>query len=195
MLTIYFSKIHGDFSENNIFPKARQDEISSIKNEVVKQHKIFVWRLLEYALSDIGLKLENAKITKLECGKWSSPYIFFSLSHTDGVAAVAVSDTTVGIDIETTDSLPKSNSFMKRILTESELSECGDLSDTDELLSIWTAKEAVFKTLSQDAFIPSEIELKDYNVHSDFLIIDNKKYVYSVAAADFAEMKIKTLEI
>ena len=141
-----------------VYPDARQAEIENTKNEKVKREKYYVWRLLEYAISDIyGKSITELEFTKLESGRWSTPFCEFSLSHTDGVVAVAISQTPVGIDVE----LLKpsvSEKTAARIMSDGEYGKYQTLTSPEKerfFFEVWTKKEAIFKSLHQQNFIPS----------------------------------------
>lgn len=100
--------------------------------------------------SDVKNKLNNIlmrhiagpiEILKTENGK---PYLkgngaYFSLSHSKNLAAVAVSDSPVGVDLEV---ITKNHTFFKTRFSEREQSEI--IAERDFLVH-WTAREAFIK--------------------------------------------------
>ena len=103
--------------------------------------------LAEHAIKQISPETvcENWKISAE--GK---PFIVncpvqFSISHTNGIVAVAVSPSTpVGLDIEAI--RPMRDGFAARYFSEREQAEIASSSDPDEaLIRLWTAKEATGK--------------------------------------------------
>ena len=154
---VYVAEIpYGELKE--LYPKERQLEIKHTKNEKLKREKYYVWRLLEYALAESFEKsISELEFTKHESGRWSTPFCEFSLSHTDGVVAVAISNETVGVDVEVTK--PRHNDKTAgRIMTAEEYNKYQNLPEserTEFFLSVWTRKEAVFKSLHLDSFVPS----------------------------------------
>ncbi len=76
----------------------------------------------------------------------SHPYIYFSLSHSSNLVALAISDKEVGIDIEKL--RPAKDSLINRVCTKNEIdtilhSENPHIKFTE----IWTKKEAYLKAL------------------------------------------------
>ena len=94
--------------------------------------------------------ISSPEIFRNENGK---PYVknegvFFSLSHTSGLAVCVVADSEIGVDCEKL--LPKSNTeiqkFANRYFVENEIAllQKSDFSALD-FYKIWTAKEATIK--------------------------------------------------
>ena len=97
--------------------------------------------LLRLALGEQGVG--GYELKRRAGGK---PYIegcplCFSLTHTDGFCAVAVSAAEVGIDAERTQRR-LSERMLKRICTAEELERCRT---QEELIRLWTLKEAAAK--------------------------------------------------
>ena len=85
----------------NISFAPRAEEIKACTNENVRRQKLYVWKLLELAVGDLpGMDLNSLNLRKDENGKWQSDKIYISLSHSGNVVAAAVSDSSVGLDIE-----------------------------------------------------------------------------------------------
>jgi hypothetical protein len=64
-----------------------------------RKQSFFVWKLLEYALNDIGVKSFNFSFDN---GRWflTNNEVYFSLSHSFDMVAVAISSQFIGVDIE-----------------------------------------------------------------------------------------------
>ena len=135
----------------------RQAHIAQISNVQTKREKYYVWKLLEYGLDrSLGLKIKNMTFTKAENGQFLNDQVCFSLSHSKGALAVAVSRAPVGVDIECMD-LPRHPDLPRRIMTDGEYAAFEQLSQVDQhsyLLRLWTAKEALFKASGGDRFQP-----------------------------------------
>jgi len=73
----------------------------------------------------------------------------FSLSHTDGLALLAVSAAEVGVDVELTRPAPLAEGLMARCLTAVEQAVVGTAGNdtTAGFLRYWTAKESYLKGL------------------------------------------------
>ena len=146
---VYYSALPRlDVEIEKIEHAERRAELKRMKNERVVREKYFAWRLLEFALSkrlgktpsEVGLFCDGA-------GKWRSPCVYLSISHSAGAVAVAISDAPVGVDIET-EVRTRAENFAERVLNERELRELYALPEGErgwELVRLWSAKEAIFK--------------------------------------------------
>ena len=182
---VYISVIPSISEIDSVFPPERDAEIKKTKNERLKREKYYVWRLLEYALTDaLGIDIKAAKIKKNPNGRWCSQVCDFSLSHTDGAVAAAVSDSPIGVDIEAVRE-PRSSRFAHRILTETEKTEysvLGKGEQTEYLIKRWTEKEAIFKLKNEEKFLPARTESDfDMSVMTDKFLFQDKEYIFSVA--------------
>lgn len=100
-LNIYVSAYPFECGIQNISFAPRAEEIKACTNENVRRQKLYVWKLLELAVGDLpGMDLNSLNLRKDENGKWQSDKIYISLSHSGNVVAAAVSDSSVGLDIE-----------------------------------------------------------------------------------------------
>ena len=181
---VYYAPIPDRAAGVDILPKERLKEIESVASSRVRREKYFVWKLLEYALKDaFNLEIANLQFTKKANGKWICPDVCFSLSHTDGALCVAVSHSSVGVDIEEVKSLREGLS--EKILTDGEsdvfrlLPEC---ERGEQLLKLWCEKEAIFKSLDRDALMPKTIETKDYTTHTERVTLNGREYLIAVCA-------------
>ena len=129
------------------FMQIDYSDIVSPKDKRNREHTS-AYSLLDKMLKKHGVS--EYEISKNENGK---PYIegasvHFSISHTDGLCAVAVSDGEIGIDCEKIDSAYKSrvDNFSKKYFTVSEQNEIAGSEDTlAKFFEIWTRKEAYIK--------------------------------------------------
>lgn len=184
VVDIYLCAIPEDVEYTPITPKEREDEIASVSNPKIKAEKYCVWRLLEYALErTFGYKMDNLSFKKTENGKWTCDKCEISLSHCDGVAAVAVSRAPVGIDVEAP--RPTFNEkFAARMLTNEERTEYGLAADDEKagyLLAVWTKKESLFKRDGKRAFCPSSFDTTKANVLTKTVKVRGRDYCVSVA--------------
>ena len=83
------------------------------------------------------------------------PGVCISLSHCVDECVLAVSDSPVGVDVET--ARPQLSRIAAKFLTSREMARGPH--DVDALLRYWTAKEAVFKCAGMPSLVISEIEL------------------------------------
>ncbi len=147
VLVIYTAQIPTNTKMGELVPKERNEEVKSCKNEEVKREKYYVWKLLEYALErTFGKKLKKLDIYKSNSGKWECDGYEFSLSHSHGVVAVAVSRRKVGVDIELKKELRVN--IADKILSDKEAEEFNGVAQNernDWLIKKWTQKESAFK--------------------------------------------------
>lgn len=136
----------GEMSE--VFPPRRQAQLEETKNIPHRRQRYFVWKLLEYGLrQSLGLSMEQVDLSLDDRGRWSCDGCFFSLTHSGGAVAVAISDAPVGVDLERLDrklhpGLPKN------VLTAAQLQEFAALPEIRQktyLLEKWCEKESLFK--------------------------------------------------
>ena len=194
---VFVAPIPENIEITEVYPPERYAEITNVKNERVRREKYFVWRLLEYAIKKSrGENIKDVAFRKCESGRWVAEDFDFSLSHSDGVAAVAISDSCVGVDIEEL-SCPRAESFAKRVLSSCEYEEFSLLpreSREEYLIKKWTQKEAAFKSCNADRFIPMKTEAKPSDIKTDVLIIKGRKYVISVYAVNSEEIDIELVD-
>ena len=187
----YFLKVYfADLPENSVcdlpaVSSVRLKDIYGIRSRDVKREKVYVWKLLENAIQkELQLDISDIFFFKDNFGKWSCNVCNFSLSHSGNLLAVALSDKSVGVDVQIF-TPPKSRNFSKRILDSVEFCEYGDLDpelSTDYLMSKWTQKEAIFKMIGGGAYIPSRIHTTRYNTYTDFFERNGSRYFFSVAS-------------
>lgn len=192
LLDIYISKIPEEVKLDLHLPIERRREIEAVSNRRVAREKAYATELLKYAMDrSLGLKLKRAELERLPSGKWVSPFCKFSISHSGGFCAVAISKNPVGVDIEPV-VRPNSEKFAQKVLTASELSEYEALMGDDQtefLILKWCEKESVFKRDGTDAFVPSSIDSKG-SVRSQLIELDGQKFALAVSASSFLGMKI-----
>ena len=192
-ILIFVSRIPEDIEIGAVFPKERNEEIEKYKNPRVKREKYFAWELLRRGAEKYaGVSLKELGIEKNGNGRWVSDRLFFSISHSGDLAAVAVSDTSVGIDVEAV--RRHSEGIEARIMTDSELSELYRMPETEreeQIIKVWTQKESIFKTLDLPRFLPQKIEVKDYSVKTEIIVSGGQKYALSVSSENLENIEIE----
>lgn len=166
---------------DEIYPPQRAEEIEKTGSEKAKREKIAVWRLLLAAIDrKFGFKPEELDFSKTESGKWICDKLWFSLSHSRGASAVIVSDKPCGIDVEyKVDFLKKSadKSFIEGFLDRiGESSKDLETLSAEEVLSLWTKKESLYKMTGEGIFSPKKITPEEET--KCFVVGD---YVFSVS--------------
>lgn len=170
---------------------ARQAQIEQTANEKLRRERYFVWKLLEYALNrSFGLKAEAVAFSMDESGKWSCGDCFFSLSHSRGAVAVAVSRKQVGVDIESMER-PMSPGLPGKILTAAERQEYDALTEDGQLsylLQAWCAKESLFKVGEDKQFRPAALDAA--GVRTGTVTVSDHSYCYAVATETPEKLRI-----
>ncbi len=90
-------------------------------------------------------KHNNVEIVKTEKGKPYFKYIpdlFFSISHTDGLTVIALSDCEVGIDVE---KIKKADLRVVRRFLKNEADYITEKDSDRRFFEVWTKKEAYLK--------------------------------------------------
>lgn len=186
VLDVYLSVIPEDLTLSPVLPDARQQEINACGNERVRREKYWVWKTLEYGLMrSFSLQLSHLTLEKDRFGAWRCPDVFFSLSHSGGIVAAAVSNKPVGVDLEVLADFERTvengfaspDAFLKKICSRKEFSVLTDCS-VNTLVSLWTQKESAFKKEGTGRFHPSKVSVKDSL--TSFGSLDGSAYCLSV---------------
>ncbi len=179
---VYYAQIPKKALITPVYPKERDAEISSCKNEKVKTEKYYVWKLLELAVKNsFNINFNNLNFEKQSSGKWICDGLSFSLSHSHNAVAVAVSNGMVGLDIELLQP-PMNAKTYKKILSALEQVEYENLSGdvaTEYLINKWTKKESVFKLNGENAFLPTSIQ--NPSAHALTVQLGDEKYCIAVS--------------
>ncbi len=164
LLNVYLMKIPENMDILSVFPPQRDIQIQCTATHKKRLERYAVWKLLENAIGhSFDTRIEDLVFSEKN-GKWSCDTLSFSLSHSHGAAAVAVSNRPCGIDIENLDRFiqrhkdPTSvHKVMRRICSENELSAS---SSAREVLSVWTKKECIFKCYGSGQFFSRKVDLQ-----------------------------------
>lgn len=179
---VYTAKIPQDVQIGQLSCQLRNEEIANVSHKDVKAEKYYVWKLLEYALyKTFGYKASEMTFDKCN-GKWTTPSCCFSLSHSNGVVACAVSRMKVGVDVEIVDGSHQKT--ITRVLNSQEKALIDGLCDyhlDKALITIWSQKESIFKTQNSNKFAPAKIQTVGQSVATITLDVDGKEYVLSTA--------------
>ena len=166
---------------DKVYPPQRAEEIEKTGSEKARREKLAVWKLLLAAIErKFGYKPEELEFSKTENGKWICDKLWFSLSHSHGATAVIVSEKPCGIDVEyKVDFLKKSadKSFIAAFLNRigESAKDLGTLS-AEDILSLWTEKESLYKKTGEGIFSPKKITSGEET--QSFVVGD---YVFSVS--------------
>ena len=153
-------------------PEVRRKELLKVKNEAFLRQKNSVWALLETALFHaFAIPPGEVDFRRGENGKYTAKGVFFSLTHTERLVAVAAARIPVGIDAE------EEEPFLKRYQNSPERllalarrvaapGEEKEASEPEGFLRLWTGKEAAFKAGGDEVFCPKNIMVSRLPVFS-----------------------------
>ncbi len=193
IVDVYLACLPEDDVKEPLSCKLRQKELEGVSNDRVKREKYYVWKLLEYGLErSLGIKIKDLNIKKNDEGRYITDKIDFSLSHSKGALAVAISRASVGVDIEEIDSKTREG-VSKRIMTASEYETFESLPIEEKqsyFFRLWTAKEALFKASKTGSFSPDSINTADGGYKHFEKIVGEKNYSLSVATATTEKIRI-----
>lgn len=185
-ILVIVSKIPKDVEFFEVYPPERQEQIEKCSNINVKTEKYFAWQTLRYSMEKyLDAPFESHNLCRNDNGKWISDKCYFSISHSQGVVAVAVSTQNVGVDIEAVKR--HKVGLESKILTQNEMQYLSGLDPTaaeEYVIRKWSEKESIFKTLDQKGFAPTNIETANFSVNSQALDIDGERFILSISAAD-----------
>lgn len=184
IVDIYLAELPERDGEEPLSCALRRQEIDEISNPRVRREKYYVWKLLEYGLQrSLGIRIGELNFVRDEGGRYSCDRVEFSLAHSKGALAVAVSRKTVGVDIEPLDT-ECTQAMAERVMTQGEYATYVSLSEEDQrraFLECWTAKEALFKASHQLRFDPAAQDTGAGGFSSFEKTIGGKPYVLAVA--------------
>ena len=183
---VYYAQTSVDTAERELYPRERMDEINRCKNDSARREKYSAWKLLEHAINDaFSLDFDNLQFAKLDSGKWICDKCSFSISHSEGVVAVAVSDASMGVDVEPVRTIDPRLSG--KVLTDAEYEHYSVLSEDDKasfLLECWCKKEAIFKAIGGSVLLPKTIECSAYHTVIKRVNINQREYVMAIASIE-----------
>ncbi len=159
---LYYAKIPKQVAAVT-YPTERAEYVAAARSQVVCNQRAFVWQLLSQAMEhSLGINPQTVNF-KVKNGVWTCDACCFSLSHTDGYAAVAVSDLPVGVDIEVISTRFNERLF-DRIATDAEKAIVKH--SPVNTAALWTGKEALFKQSGSSAFVPHFVDTSSGGVVS-----------------------------
>jgi len=125
--------------------RARRMRLPAVRHDFVLSHYATREVLARYtAMAPAALEFRRGPHGKPRA---AGP-VEFSLSHTDGLALIAVSAVDVGVDVEIIRETPLADRLISRCLTAAEQAAVARADDTTTaFLRYWTAKESYLKGL------------------------------------------------
>ena len=182
---VYLALLPDGECDAPLYPEDRDAYVENTANPTVRRERYFVWRLLEIAARrSLGLELSEIGLHS-EGERWTGELADISLAHGGGALAVAISGAPVGVDIELLSDGSDGDRLAERFFNDAERAEYYAASEEERRLTsirIWTAKEAIFKSRSESAFVPSDVDSHSSRVHSSTLRLGDRDFVLSVAS-------------
>lgn len=190
MIDVYVCSV-SRFKDYDMLPKYAKAELKKLKVESAKEQKRAVYGLLAYALkSTFSLEFNPKQMSKNKQGKPLLKGYFVSFSHTNDLVSVAVSKNNVGIDIEELKKHSALDPLKTKILFDGE-----NASSVEEVLCLWTKKEAIFKFDDGiDKYIPSNIDTSAYKTKASKVEYNEKVFSLSVAADNISNVNFMMLD-
>ena len=180
MILVSFAKVTAardelEESARRAFPaKGSQeyiDRVAERKNDTSAAESLTALILLSRLMQKLGVDTDDLTLCRNSDGRpyFENSAIDFSISHSHGAVAVAISDSCrVGIDVETKDISPERvKKLADRYLSAAE---AASLSSTEDFCRLWTQREAYVKqsgTPLADALangIPSEVNIFNFEI-------------------------------
>ena len=138
-----------------LIPSDRRKRAQNMRKDHDSARSVGAWLLLRDAMNAEGVDIDGLAVTKNEYGK---PRIEgapeFSISHAGPWAAVAVSDSPVGVDVESARCTMK---MAERFFTSSGLEGAEKLSGEAQALylqRLWVCNEAFVKAIGTGLYTP-----------------------------------------
>lgn len=128
----------------------RRNYVNTITDVKRKTQSVAVWKLLEYA---VKLNFPNQKFDyKSENNVFSTVgnHFYFSITHSNNYVAVAISNSSIGVDVE------ECCSKILKLKNKLKFSELGQ-TDIEKLTVSWTEKESLFKATYGNNFFSKKL--------------------------------------
>ncbi len=196
VLDVYIAGIPEEDALAGVTPEERAEEIRATGNRKLKMQRLAAWKTLETAVErSFGKKLSELTVKKTETGKWTAEELCFSITHTDGAVAVAVSNAVCGVDMENLtvrhEKSPELPARMHdRVRTEAEKEADRNDSSAERFYTRWTRKEALFKAGDAKAFDAAALETTgNEDTLCTVLIGTAPEYILSAAGKDITGIR------
>ena len=193
MLDVYVTEMPDADIGRPLLSETRMKSVMEKKHPRSRKESYYVWRLLEYAIErSLGISPADVDFSVTEKGKWCAEGFCFSLSHSYGMLAVAVSDFDCGVDIEAVRESPFATAIARKCFNADEVKRLGELDGVERLeyfVDRWSAKEALFK---MGGVIPDSRKEKYYVITHRLKMPD--RVFYLAVAGNVSDVKLHRAE-
>lgn len=188
MLYIYYSKINYEYDINiELFPHLLLEHLKQKKDEKTFKTSVFTWYLFNIVLQKHYKKsLNEINLSFSQNGKPLSNALYFSISHSNDIACVAISNTNVGIDVEKIKPLENLEKLIDTLFEELPFNS------NDLLLNFYlayTSYEAYIKYNDLALGYPKKSLYIREDCKSHIIEIDNDKYVLNYLSNKVAKIR------
>ena len=202
-IMVYVAKFDSDVKVGEVQPYIRNLLIHSCSDNLAKQQRYCVWKLLDKALHDCyGGGIADFGFYVDGNGKWNTHNcIELSLAHSNNVVVVALCNHYVGVDIEEVSRFERhvdDAQFAERVLCDNEIALLRNtpIEHKAELLAtMWTKKESFFKFGGRSEFVPKSTDTTSISIHSQIVTIDGANYALSVARCIPSKIELVQVQI
>lgn len=198
LIRVFIAKYPFDVLSDYV-PSSRREEIDNCQAADVAQGKYYVFKLLEIALREVyNVDMSGCRLERSLNGKWSCDLCELSLSHSGNVVAVAVSDKSVGVDVEPIDPSRFDNKLQMRILSTDEQAMLNSASVDERALyanRAWTVKEATFKRDGGQRFVASNINTVATDYSTVTAVADERSFFVTTVGQGSIEVKYHLINV
>lgn len=190
MTDVYVAAIPDPVHCEPVAPQARQEQLDATKNVAVKAQRYVAWiTLLKGLKHSRGLDADAAQLQLDANGRWTSAACGISLSHCKTAVASAISDASVGVDLEPEEGARYTEPLLFRIADEEERRAFEAVPPALRLPVIWTRKEAAFKRRAEQPHSALNEDAKDPAIRTVRIRLD-RAYILSVACDSDTTLRI-----
>lgn len=199
MTNVYLSEISRYDNRIDLLKEGIPDDIlihcTRYKDERDVQASLLGWNILLEILKKNGIDIKGLKLQYNDHNKPLLKQVYFNISHSLDVVAVAISSSEVGIDIQSIDERDY-DLLANRYLSSSEKEEYDkSLNKADTFTRLWTIKESFYKHTGEGInldTIKKELPYKD--IFTTYLKDrDGRGYYLSVDCIDNQRVHITVL--
>ena len=156
------------FGDTGLLPICRRKKIGKIKNKEARNQSYAAGRLLVILLSEVLGLDEKEAVNLLDSDNHSEEerivssgdkVLHYNISHSGELVTVAVSDMSIGIDIEC--KTDKDFRITGRMFAEEDKTYVAD--SQERFREVWTAKEAFLKCTGKGISVPLSSFTMDYS--------------------------------